>query len=122
MTCSRPTRGPLAGEPVPVHGGTPGEGGCGGCVDCCNLPEIAVTAAEAQTLLRLYDDLDRPAGKLRIIDDPQRRDWRIMLGPCAFRKIGDDNGSGGCRIYAECPGSCRIFTCSYLLELRRRVG
>ena len=112
-------RGPLAGISQPVHGGQPGRHGCGGCTDCCHLPEIAITEAEAATLSALYDDLGSPEEMLRIVEDPERREWRKMLGPCAFRRSDRAVESGGCRIYGNRPGSCRVFTCQLLLDLRR---
>jgi len=109
----------MAGEATPVHGGAPGLlAGCGGCTDCCHLPEISVTGEEAIKLSELYDRLDQPAGMLVILEDPSRQGWRVMRGPCAFRSINNATTSG-CRIYQDRPGSCRVFTCRYLLELRR---
>jgi Fe-S-cluster containining protein len=113
------SRGPLSGISQPVHGGQPDRHGCGGCTDCCHLPEIAVTEDETATLSALYDELDAPAGMLRIVEDPKRRHWRKMLGPCVFRLSDWAVESGGCRIYDDRPGSCRIFTCQLLLDLRR---
>jgi Fe-S-cluster containining protein len=119
MNGSNEFEGPLGGLPTPVHGGRPGMQGCGGCIDCCHLPEISVTAEEAALLSGLYHQLDQPESCLRIIEETGRRESLVMLGPCAFRRSGTPLESGGCRIHEERPGACRVFTCQFLLDLRR---
>lgn len=78
-----------------------------------------MTAEEAVRLSDLYDQLEQPEGRLRITEDRDRRESLVMLGPCAFRRNGTPLESGGCRIYEERPGACRVFTCQFLLDLRR---
>lgn len=114
--------GPLAGEPVPIHGGTPDETGCNGCIDCCHLPEISVTDEEASTLREVSVTVAGPLGSLKLTPDPAHEGWQIMHGPCVFRQPNTPLAQGGCRIYEHRPAGCRIFTCSLLLELRRRLG
>src|SRR5579862_3024640 len=117
------TRGPLAGEELPVHGGTPGlNTGCGGCIACCHLPEIAVTEEEVENLQALYAHLGDTVEPLVIRDDPKSPGWRIMSGPCVFRSSGGGSKSRGCSIYDQRPASCRVFTCDLLLNLRRAAA
>lgn len=113
--------GPLAGEATPRHGGRPGRAGCEGCVDCCHLPEISVTDEEAARLRERYAELPAPLGALSLEVDPANEGWQIMQGPCPFRRLDSPLAAGGCRIYDDRPSSCAIFTCSFLLELRRRL-
>jgi hypothetical protein len=116
------TRGPLAGEPIPLFGGRPNEGGCNGCTDCCHLPEIAVTDEEAERLSGLYAGWEGPIAPLRLAPDPAHAGWQIMQGPCVFRREDRPLTAGGCRIYGDRPASCDIFTCSFRLRLRRESG
>jgi Fe-S-cluster containining protein len=111
--------GPLAGEPTPRYGGRP-DGGCNGCIDCCHLPEISLTDEEAERLRARYCTLEAPLGALSLSPDPSHPGWQIMQGPCVFRRVDSPREAGGCRIYEDRPGGCVTFTCSYLLELRRR--
>ena len=119
MSSQFPHTGPLAGDAVPLHGGSPDRHGCNGCVDCCYLPSISVTDEEAARLRQLYQTLHHPAGELRLTPDGQFPGWQSMEGPCVFRRDGRAVESGGCRIYEDRPSSCRIFTCPFLLDLRR---
>lgn len=112
-------RGPLAGEATPVHGGAPDGDGCNGCIDCCHLPEISVTDEEAGRLQALHAAFDQPPGELIIHDDPAHDGWKIMAGPCIFRRYDQPLATGGCTIYASRPVSCDVFTCTLRLELRR---
>lgn len=111
--------GPLAGEPLPVHGGRPDKDGCGGCIDCCHLPEISVTDEEADLLRSLYPTIDAPLGALDLRSDDQNPGWQIMSGPCVFRRYDRPLEAGGCRIYEHRPAGCDIFTCRLRLNLRR---
>jgi Fe-S-cluster containining protein len=94
--------------------------GCLGCTDCCHLSEISVTDEEAARLSRLAPGFHDLAGELVFAHDRDRHGWQLMQGPCPFRAIDSPASPGGCRIYDDRPGSCRIFTCSLLLDLRRR--
>jgi len=111
-------RGPMAGEPRPVHGGRPGTAGCGGCVDCCHLPEISVTDEEALELQALAETVVELEAVPIFMADPAHKGWQIMRGPCAFRKSDSPVAAGGCRIYEIRPGACRIFTCKLPRVLR----
>jgi Fe-S-cluster containining protein len=117
MDPRHPPRGPLAGEPLPIHGGAPGDAGCNGCADCCHLLEISVTAEEAARLSALYAALPAPPGPLELDPDPARPGWMSMRGPCPFLR----QGTGRCGVYDDRPSMCRIFTCAFLLERRRRL-
>lgn len=112
--------GPLGGYQIPLFGGQPGLRGCNGCTDCCNLPEISVTDEEATLLATIADTVEMPAGEPQFALDPDRSGWQLMQGPCAFRDMNSTDLPGGCRIYEVRPGSCRVFTCEFLLELGRR--
>ena len=114
-------QGPLAGEAMPTHGGTPGNQGCGGCTDCCHLPEISITDEEAVRVAARYSELAEPAGELVIARDPAHEGWQIMQGPCVFRRADSPLEQGGCRIYDDRPAGCDVFTCTFLLENRRRL-
>jgi Fe-S-cluster containining protein len=117
--------GPLAGSPRPVYGGRPADTGCEGCTDCCHLPEISVTEEEADTLRRRHRDFGEELQPLLLHDDPAHEGWRIMQGPCVFRRIDTPLAQGGCRIYDDRPAGCAIFTCSFLLaqwRSRRAAG
>ena len=111
--------GPLSGRSIPVHGGTPGSAGCGGCTDCCHLPEISITDEEAIRVQRRYRELAEPLGSLVIRPDAEHEGWSVMEGPCVFRRLDTPLALGGCRIYEDRPAGCDIFTCSFLLEQRR---
>ncbi|HCG01285.1 MAG TPA: hypothetical protein DEV93_12155 [Chloroflexi bacterium] len=111
-------RGPVVGEPRPVHGGHPSAAGCGGCVDCCHLPEISVTDEETLELQTLAESVVGLEAAPMFTADPVHEGWQIMRGPCVFRKSDSPIAAGGCRIYEDRPGACRIFTCKLLLELR----
>lgn len=113
------TRGPLAGEPIPVHGGHPNRDRCNGCIDCCHLPEISVTDEEASRLRTIHSAFEAPLGELVLWGDPKHEEWQIMQGPCVFRRYDRPLGAGGCRIYADRPASCEIFTCKLRTDLRR---
>lgn len=113
--------GPLHGERIPVHGGTPGGSGCNGCIDCCHLPEISVTDEEAERLKELYPTVEAPLEELVLDSDSSNPGWQIMQGPCVFRQIDTPLQAGGCRIYEDRPVGCKVFTCSFLLDLRRRI-
>jgi Fe-S-cluster containining protein len=115
------TTGPLTGGSVPVHGGAPGRPGCGGCTDCCHLPEISITDEEAVRVRRRYETLSDPLGELVIQSDPGHKGWNFMQGPCVFRRPDEPLAEGGCRIYEDRPAGCDIFTCAFLLELRRSI-
>ena len=111
----------MAGAPTPVHGGAPsGAKGCNGCVDCCHLPQISVTAEEAERLTAIARTFQEPLGELVIEPDPSFEGWRLMRGPCVFRRLDRPLAAGGCRIYADRPVGCAIFTCELLLEAKRR--
>jgi Fe-S-cluster containining protein len=116
-----PTSGPLAGEQAPIHGGNPNPSGCGGCVDCCHLPEISVTDEEAATLRTLHARLDGAAGPLDIRPRSGHDGWQTMHGPCSFRQEQQPLAQGGCRIYEDRPGTCRVFVCQFLRDLRFSV-
>jgi Fe-S-cluster containining protein len=111
--------GPLAGQSIPLHGGSPGDAGCGGCTDCCHLPEISITDEEAARVEAAHAGLNEPLGELVIRKDPGNESWSIMEGPCVFRRLDTPLAAGGCRIYADRPAACDIFTCAFLLEKRR---
>jgi hypothetical protein len=113
-------QGPLTGDPKPVHGGSPSADGCGGCTDCCYLPEISVTDEESSTLAALAASRTEPGSTLVFTVDPAHDGWQIMHGPCVFRESSYPLHSGGCQIYEDRPSSCRIFTCTFLLGLRSR--
>jgi Fe-S-cluster containining protein len=113
--------GPLSGQPIPLHGGVPGDAGCGGCTDCCHLPEISITDEEAARVTAVYAELDEALGALVIRADPEHEGWSIMQGPCVFRRLDMPLSAGGCRIYADRPAACDIFTCAFLLERRRTI-
>jgi Fe-S-cluster containining protein len=117
-----PQSGPLAGQSIPLYGGTPGDVGCGGCTDCCHLPEISITDEEAITVTRRYAGITEPVGELVIRPDPAHDGWSIMQGPCVFRRLDSPLASGGCRIYEDRPAGCDIFSCAFLLEKRRAIG
>jgi Fe-S-cluster containining protein len=111
--------GPLAGEPIPLHGGSPTASTCGGCIDCCHLPAISLTVEEAARLEVLAITRQRVDEPLIIDLDPDRPDWRVMRGPCVFR--GDDwSGPRGCSIYDDRPGSCHVFMCALRADARRK--
>ena len=74
--------GPLSGRSIPVHGGTPGNAGCGGCTDCCHLPKISITDEEAIRVERRYRELAEPLGSLVIRPDADNEGWSVMEGPC----------------------------------------
>ncbi|GAC1443323.1 MAG: hypothetical protein NVSMB52_01550 [Chloroflexota bacterium] len=114
--------GPLGGQSHPVNGGAPNLLGCNGCVDCCHLAEISVTDNEAELLHTLFAEAAEPAGTLRLTPDDDHPGWQIMLGPCVFRKEQRALREGGCTIYENRPASCRIFTCQFLLDLRRSTA
>ena len=122
MSAGPPASGPLAGEPIPLHGGAPGAGGCNGCIDCCHLPEISVTDEEAARLRELFDLGEHRGERLVLNPDAANEGWQIMRGPCVFRRSESPLDAGGCAIYEDRPASCRIFTCRLLLELRRSAG
>jgi Fe-S-cluster containining protein len=111
--------GPLSGESMPIHGGSPGSTGCNGCTDCCHLPEISITDEEAARLKVRYGSLLGPLGDLVIDADPGHKGWSIMQGPCVFRRLDKSLAQGGCRIYEDRPAGCEIFTCAFLLAKRR---
>jgi Fe-S-cluster containining protein len=115
-------RGPLAGEPIPLYGGQPDAGGCNGCTDCCHLPEIAVTDEEAARLHALHAAWPEPIEPLILEPDQAHAGWYVMQGPCVFRREDRPLAAGGCRIYADRPASCDIFTCSFRLRLCREAG
>ena len=115
-------RGPLAGEPRPLFGGQPDADGCNGCTDCCHLPEISVTDEEAARLRGLHEEWKGPIAPLSLSPDPVHAGWQIMQGPCVFRQDDRPLAAGGCRIYADRPASCDIFTCSLRLALRRSAS
>jgi Fe-S-cluster containining protein len=117
-----PEAGPLHGGVVPVHGGQPDESGCNGCIDCCHLPEISVTDEEAARLRAMYQTVEQPLGELSFSDDPAHEGWKIMAGPCVFRRYDRPLARGGCRIYDDRPSGCAIFTCRLLLDLRRSIS
>lgn len=117
-----PAAGPIHGEPLPLYGGRPGDGGCNGCIDCCHLPEISVTDEEAARLREIYEGFQAPLGTLTLTDDPANEGWKVMTGPCVFRRYDRPLTEGGCRIYADRPASCAIFTCRFLLDRRRAGG
>lgn len=114
-----PRHGPLAGEPLPLYGGSPGAAGCNGCTDCCHLPEISITDEEAARLRERYETLSEPLGELLIHADAAHEGWNIMQGPCVFRRLDSPRAQGGCRIYEDRPAGCDIFTCAFLLARRR---
>ena len=111
--------GPIAGLPTPNHGGAPDVSGCRGCTDCCHLSELSITSEEAERLRGIYPSFPGPLGELRMEPDPNFEGWFLMKGPCVFRRLNTPLAAGGCRIYADRPASCDIFTCAYLLQLRR---
>ncbi len=111
--------GPLSGNPVPMHGGAPGDAGCNGCTDCCHLPEISITDEEAERIRVRHADLQEPLAELLIVRDPANDGWNIMQGPCVFRRLNTPLAAGGCRIYEDRPAACDIFTCAFLLGVRR---
>ncbi len=113
-------RGPLAGEPIPVYGGRPTRDSCNGCIDCCHLPEISVTDEEANRLREIHSTFETPLGDLVLWIDPAHQGWQIMQGPCVFRQYDKPLSAGGCRIYADRPTGCEIFTCKLRTDLRRR--
>lgn len=113
------TAGPLSGQSLPVHGGSPGDTGCNGCTDCCHLPEISITNEEATRIRQRYNTLSEPLGELVIRADSAHEGWNIMQGPCVFRRLDTPLAAGGCRIYEDRPAGCEIFTCVFLLEQRR---
>lgn len=113
--------GPLGGQGIPFYGGTPGDAGCDGCTDCCHLPEISITDEEAARVTQRYAELIEPLGELIIRDDVGHEGWNVMQGPCVFRRLDAPLAAGGCRIYADRPTSCDIFTCAFLLEKRRSI-
>jgi hypothetical protein len=113
--------GPLAGLSIPLHGGSPGDAGCGGCTDCRHLPEISITDEEAARVTRRNADLPEPLGELLMRRDPANEGWNIMQGPCVFRRLDTPLVAGGRRIYEDRPAGCDIFTCALLLEKRRVV-
>ncbi|HEX6506660.1 MAG TPA: YkgJ family cysteine cluster protein [Chloroflexota bacterium] len=119
MSAVETLRGPIAGEPTAIHGGSPGAAGCHGCTDCCHLPEISITNDEAARLEAIYNTLEEPLGELLMEDDPAFEGWKVMKGPCVFRRPEATPTRGGCRIYSERPGACAVFMCSLLLDLRR---
>jgi Fe-S-cluster containining protein len=121
MISQRLLEGPLGGYATPVHGGTPRIETCNGCTDCCHLPEISVTDEEAGLLRQVAEDVEVPNGELVFEPDRKRSGWQLMQGPCPFRALDSPGLPGGCRIYEHRPGSCRVFTCSSLLDLRRRL-
>jgi Fe-S-cluster containining protein len=112
-------KGPIAGLPTPNYGGTPDAAGCRGCTDCCHLSELSITHEEAERLRAIYLNFQEPLGELRLQPDPNFEGWVLMKGPCVFRRINTSLAEGGCRIYQDRPASCDIFTCAYLLQLRR---
>jgi Fe-S-cluster containining protein len=116
------SRGPLAGQPIPLFGGQPDAGGCNGCTDCCHLPEISVTDEEAARLRRLHAGWEGPIAPLSLRADPAHEGWQMMQGPCVFRQVDRPLAAGGCRIYADRPAGCDIFTCAYRLALRRALS
>src|SRR5579859_6116665 len=93
------TAGPLSGQPISIHGGSPGHTGCNGCTDCCHLPEISITDEEAARVRRRYHALSEPLGELVIHADPTHEGWNTMRGPCVFRRLDTPVAQGGCRIY-----------------------
>ncbi len=113
--------GPLAGQSVPLHGGKPDRIACNGCTDCCHLPEISITDEEAVRVSRRYAELAEPMGTLVIRDDPLHVGWKLMNGPCVFRRLDTPLAAGGCRIYEDRPAGCDIFTCIFLLHERRKL-
>jgi Fe-S-cluster containining protein len=119
MSTNTAFSGPLAGDPLPLHGGSPSISGCGGCTDCCHLPEISVTDEEAARLQAIHPSFPEPLGELVIDTDPAHEGWAIMRGPCVFRRLDRPLVAGGCRIYEDRPAGCEIFTCRLLLDLRR---
>jgi Fe-S-cluster containining protein len=113
--------GPLAGQSIPLHGGTPGQAGCHGCTDCCHFPEISITDEEALRVTERYRNFPEQLDELLIHPDPAHDGWDIMQGPCVFRRLDTPLAAGGCRIYEDRPAGCDIFTCAFLLEKRRAV-
>jgi Fe-S-cluster containining protein len=113
--------GPLAGQSIPLHGGTPSRTGCHGCTDCCHLPEISITDEEAFRVTERYRTLSEPLDELVIRPDPAHAGWNIMQGPCVFRRLDTPLAEGGCRIYEDRPAGCDIFTCAFLLDQRRAI-
>jgi hypothetical protein len=110
-------QGPMGGLNQPIYGGAPsGIQGCNGCTDCCHLPEIAVTTEEAERLTSIARERGSVTPTPTFKPDKQREGWQVMLGPCSFLE------PGGCGIYADRPGSCRIFTCRLLLDQRRAAA
>ena len=112
--------GPLGGHGIPLNGGQPGRSGCNGCTDCCHLPEISVSDEEAEALTRLTSEFDDLAGPLTFLPDKAVKGWQLLQGPCPFRATDSAVLPGGCRIYQQRPGSCRVFTCAWLLDQRRQ--
>lgn len=121
MTITSPLNrpGPLTGESIPLYGGRPDADSCHGCIDCCHLPEISITDEEAERLRGIHTDFDGPLGELVVHPDPANDGWQIMTGPCVFRQYDRPLQAGGCRIYADRPAGCDIFTCRLRTDLRR---
>lgn len=119
MSYELQSSGPLSGGVHALHGGSPGDAGCNGCVDCCYLPEKSITSEEAGRLHLLYAELEEPNGQLRITPDPARSGWHIMHDACVFRREDTPVSQGGCRIYEDRPGTCAVFSCALLLQMRR---
>ncbi len=113
------THGPLYGESEPVYGGSPTRDSCNGCIDCCHLPEISLTNEEAGRLREVHARFETPLPELVIQPDQAHDGWQIMKGPCVFRRHDRPLVAGGCRIYADRPIGCEIFTCTLRTELRR---
>lgn len=112
------TRGPLAGEAIPLYGGQPNLDSCNGCTDCCHLPEISLTNEEADRLRALHGAWSGPIETLVIEPDRAHEGWQIMRGPCVFRQEDRLLAAGGCRVYADRPAGCEIFTCALRTTLR----
>lgn len=119
MDLAELSKGPIGGFTRPLLGGEPNATDCGNCVDCCHLPEIAVTDDEAAVLARKHEELSI---RRRLVLKPDHRHvgWLRMQGPCVFLSEGAA-GPRGCRIYEDRPGSCRIFTCALRLALAREI-
>jgi Fe-S-cluster containining protein len=69
-------------------------------------------------LRAVHARLEDPAGPLDIRPQSRYSGWQIMYGPCSFRQENRPLAQGGCRIYEDRPGTCRVFICQFLRDLR----
>ncbi len=112
------SKGPIAGEGAPLHGGHPTEVDCAGCTDCCHFPDISVSNDEATRLIQLQNQLP-DVQRLVLQPDHNNAGWQLLKGPCPFRRLDVPLQLGGCRIYHDRPGTCVTFTCIFRLNRGR---